>query len=86
MMACLTGNEYCRKTVRQMTQNQLPNGVFAYRVFGFGYGFKVQLSDWGKRAVKENTVGMVQQAHFWIVPSKDLIVIALSRNGLLQTV
>jgi len=68
-------------TVREMTGNQLPKGVYAYRLFGFGYGFQVQLSDWGDKFIKgEYGWNGAASTHFWIVPSKELIVIALSQR------
>lgn len=69
------------ETVEQMTQNQLPDGVLAYGWFGFGYGFQVQLQDWGSKAhVGEYGWGGAASTHFWISPADDLIVIALSQR------
>ena len=35
--------------VKEMTRNQLPDGVLVYGYFGFGLGVQVQLSDWGDK-------------------------------------
>ena len=69
------------ETVVQMTQNQLPEGVLAYGWFGFGYGFQVQLQDWGAKGhVGEYGWGGAASTHFWISPIDELIVIALSQE------
>ncbi len=69
------------ETVVQMTQNQLPEGVLAYGWFGFGDGFQVQLQDWGSKGhVGEYGWGGAASTHFWISPTDDLIVIALSQE------
>jgi len=69
------------ETVVQMTQNQLPEGVLAYGWFGVGYGFQVQLQDWGSKGhVGEYGWGGAASTHFWISPTDDLIVIALSQE------
>ena len=64
-----------------MTQNQLPAGVLAYGWFGFGYGFQIQLEDWGFQGhIGEYGWGGAASTHFWISPNDDLIVIALSQE------
>ena len=69
------------ETVAQMINNQLPDGVLAYGWFGFGYGFQVQLSDWGSKGhVGEYGWAGAASTHFWISPKDDLIVIALSQE------
>ena len=69
------------KTVKDMTRNQLPKGVKAYGLFGFGLGFLVQLDDWGHKAHKgEYGWDGAASTHFWISPSDDLVVIALSQR------
>ena len=69
------------ETVVQMTQNQLPKGVLAYGWFGFGYGFKVQIQDWGDKGhIGEYGWAGAASTHFWISPKDDLIVIALSQE------
>ena len=69
------------ETVVQMTQNQLPKDVLAYGWFGFGYGFKVQIQDWGDKGhIGEYGWAGAASTHFWISPNDDLIVIALSQE------
>lgn len=69
------------ETVVQMTRNQLPDGILAYGWFGFGYGFQVQLHDWGSKGhVGEYGWGGAASTHFWISPSDQLIVLALSQE------
>ena len=69
------------KSVREMTKNQLPKGVFAYGVFGFGLGFQVQIHDWGNHGhIGEYGWDGAASTHFWISPNDDLIVIALSQE------
>ena len=53
----------------------------AYGWFGFGYGFQVQLQDWGSKAhVGEYGWGGAASTHFWISPADEMIVIALSQR------
>ena len=69
------------ETVLEMTQNQLPKDVLAYGWFGFGYGFKVQVQDWGDKGhIGEYGWAGAASTHFWISPNDDLIVIALSQE------
>ena len=69
------------ETVLQMTQNQLPEGILAYGWFGFGYGFAVQIHDWeSKGHVGEYWWSGIASTHFWISPTDELIVIALSQE------
>ena len=69
------------ESVREMTKNQLPKGVFAYGVFGFGLGFQVQIHDWGNHGhIGEYGWDGAASTHFWISPNDDLIVIALSQE------
>jgi CubicO group peptidase (beta-lactamase class C family) len=69
------------ETVEEMMRNQLPEGVRAYRLFGFGLGLQVQMTDWGVLAHRDQ-VGWngVASTHFWISPRDDLIFIALSQR------
>lgn len=69
------------ETVAEMMRNQLPEGVRAYRLFGFGLGLQVQMKDWGVLAHRDQ-VGWngVASTHFWISPRDDLIFIALSQR------
>jgi CubicO group peptidase (beta-lactamase class C family) len=70
-----------KSTVEEMTKNQLPDGVLAYGVFGFGLGVQVQLQNWGNKAHKgEYGWNGAASTHFWISPQDDLIVIALSQR------
>ena len=67
--------------VKDMTRNQLPDGVLAYGYFGFGLGVQIQLSNWGDKA-HEGEYGWSGAAstHFWISPTDELIVIALAQR------
>ena len=69
------------ETVAEMMRNQLPEGVWAYRFFGFGFGLQVQMKDWGLLAHRDQ-VGWngIASTHFWISPRDELIVIALSQR------
>ena len=69
------------ETVDEMMRNQLPEGVWAYRFFGFGLGLQVQMMDWGVLA-RRDQVGWdgIASTHFWISPRDDLIFIALSQR------
>jgi len=70
-----------QKSVAEMTKNQLPEGVFTYGVFGFGLGFQVQLYDWGNKGhIGEYGWDGAASTHFWISPSDELIVVALSQR------
>ena len=70
-----------KSTIREMINNQLPDGVLAYGVFGFGLGVQVQLQDWGNRAHQgEYGWNGAASTHFWISPKDDLIVIALAQR------
>ncbi len=70
-----------QKSVAEMTNNQLPEGVFTYGVFGFGLGFQVQLYDWGNKGhIGEYGWDGAASTHFWISPRDELIVIALSQR------
>lgn len=69
------------ESVREMTKNQLPKGVFAYGVFGFGLGFQVQIHNWGNHGhIGEYGWDGAASTHFWISPNDDLIVILLSQR------
>ena len=69
------------KNVRSMTKNRLPEGVFAYGVFGFGLGVQVQVHDWGNHGhIGEYGWDGAASTHFWISPEDDLIVIVLSQK------
>lgn len=69
------------QSVLEITRNQLPKGVFAYGVFGFGLGVQVQLYDWGNHGhVGEYGWDGAASTHFWISPSDELIVIVLSQR------
>ncbi|MEC8379078.1 MAG: serine hydrolase domain-containing protein [Myxococcota bacterium] len=67
--------------IKEMTRNQLPDGVLAYGYFGFGLGVQIQLSNWGDKA-HEGEYGWSGAAstHFWISPTDELIVIALAQR------
>jgi len=68
-------------TVRQMVTNQLPEGVKAQGLFGFGLGVRVQPADWGHTGHKgQYGWDGVASTHFWNSPKDDLIVIALSQR------
>ena len=69
------------KSVREMTKNQLPEGVFTYGYFGFGLGFQIQLYNWGEKGhIGEYGWDGAASTHFWISPEDELIVIALSQR------
>lgn len=69
------------ESVLEMTKNHLPEGVFAYGVFGFGLGVQVQLYDWGNHGhIGEYGWDGAASTHFWISPDDDLIVIVLSQR------
>ena len=75
----LDGNRILKEeTVKNMTRNHLPRGVFRSFGSGFGLGFSVQLLD-GKTPKGEYGWGGAASTHFWISPKHDLIVIALSQ-------
>ena len=78
----LDGRRYLSaETVEMMTTNQLPKGVRAQGLFGFGLGVRVQLETWGDKAHKgQYGWDGVESTHFWISPSDELVVIALSQR------
>ncbi len=68
-------------TLEQMTRNQLPDGVYAYGLFGFGLGFQIQLQDWGSKGhLGEYGWSGAASTHFWISPADDLVGITLSQR------
>ena len=50
--------------VQMMTSNQLPDGVRAYGLFGFGYGVQVQLDNWGHKGHIEYGWNGAASTHF----------------------
>jgi CubicO group peptidase (beta-lactamase class C family) len=64
-------------TVDTMTRNQLPEGV-SWNGQGFGLGFSVRITD-DKHGPGEYGWGGAASTHFWIHPTHELIVIALSQ-------
>lgn len=70
-----------RETVELIATNQLPDGVKAQGLFGFGLGVRVQPADWGHtgHAGQYGWDG-VASTHFWNSPKDDLIVVALSQR------
>ena len=68
-------------SIKAMTRNHLPKGELAYGYFGFGYGVRVQISDWGlKGHIGEYGWDGAASTHFWISPADELVVIALSQR------
>ena len=77
------------KTIRAMTNNQLPKPAYPisiveeYDGVGFGLGVSVvqELTNFCDTArVAEYGWDGIASTHFWISPKDDLIVIALSQN------
>jgi len=66
------------ETVEMMTLNQLPDSVKRGEGEGFGLGFSVRLRD-GRFPQGEYGWGGAASTHFWISPTDELIVIALSQ-------
>jgi len=78
-----------RKTVKAMTQNQLPAAAYPISIIekqegvGFGLGVSVvtEITEFSATAhVGEYGWDGIASTHFWISPKDDLIVIALSQN------
>ena len=78
----LDGKQILKKeTVELMTQNHLPDGIWTWDAgTGFGLGFSVFVGTENvKGAVGEYGWGGMASTHFWILPDKDLAVVALSQ-------
>jgi len=70
-----------KRAVEAIRRNQLPKGVLAYGVLGFGLGVAVHLRDRGAKAHRgEYGWSGIASTHFWISPSDDLVVIALTQR------
>ena len=78
-----------RKTVKAMTQNQLPVAAYPISIIekqegvGFGLGVSVvtEITEFSATAhIGEYGWDGIASTHFWISPKDDLIVIALSQN------
>jgi len=86
----LDGTRLLREeTVKNMTQNQLPDDVMPIALgeqrdgFGFGLGFSVvvERSEWDPPAVVgESGWGGAASTHFWISHKHDLLVVALQQH------
>ena len=77
------------KTIKAMTQNQLPAAAYPISIIekqegvGFGLGVSVvtEITEFSDTAhVGEYGSDGIASTHFWISPKDDLIVIALSQN------
>ena len=77
------------KTIKTMTQNQLPAAAYPISIIekqegvGFGLGVSVvtEITEFSDTAhVGEYCWDGIASTHFWISPKDDLIVIALSQN------
>ena len=77
------------KTIKAMTQNQLPAAAYPISIIekqegvGFGLGVSVvtEITEFSDTAhVGEYGWDGIASTHFWISPKDDLIVIALSQN------
>ena len=77
------------KTIKAMTQNQLPAAAYPISIMekqegvGFGLGVSVvtEITEFSDTAhVGEYGWDGIASTHFWISPKDDLIVIALSQN------
>jgi CubicO group peptidase (beta-lactamase class C family) len=75
------GNMILKETsVIEMTKNQLKEGDFVHKGIGFGLGFSVQLEEWGNYGhIGDYGWSGAASTHFYISPTKDLIVIILSQ-------
>ncbi len=70
------------ETVELMTQNHLPQGVLQRPGVGFGLGFAVRFEPTDDEAgspAGEYGWGGAASTHFWISPSDELVVVALTQ-------